>query len=184
MRDLGAPFLSVYTPTFRRPRLLAECCSSVDAQTRFVDHVIVPDEIGVGIGGMYRLIREHAHRPVGRYVQVLSDDNVLVDDRVAEELEREAIAHDLPDVVMVRGDINGTRQPVNWNTEPVLTKIDLSCFIVRRDVWVANADRWGERYEGDFDFIHHLWVSGFRFHWWDRLVFRALQISYGRPEDG
>ena len=59
----------------------------------------------------------------------------------------------------------------------------LSCFAVRREVWVENADRWGQRYEGDFDFIHGLWERDYEFHWWPRLAFRALRISYGAPEE-
>lgn len=176
------PFLSVFTPTYKRPTLLAQCRASVAAQTEPVEHIIVPDEIGIGIDGVYAAMPDHAHLVHGDYVMVLSDDNVLIDHLFAAELrERLAIEKNAP-VVVFRGDIQGCIQPVVWNAEPEITRIDLSCFAVRRDIWVKHAGQWGHRYEGDFDFIHALWDFGYRFVWWDRLAFRALQISRGAPE--
>jgi len=43
-------FLSVYTPTYKRPQALARCKASVAAQTIPTEHVIIVDEIGIGIG--------------------------------------------------------------------------------------------------------------------------------------
>lgn len=176
------PFLTVYTPTFRRPLMLAQCETSVQIQTAPVEHVIVQDEIGLGIDGMYGDIRNHLEKVSGEYVMVLSDDNVLVSEYFAGELEREVAAQSRPAVVVFKGLIGSTVQPASWGGEPRITQIDLSCFAVQREIWQAHAADWGERYEGDFDFIHALWRAGHTFHWWDRVVFRALQISHGEPE--
>ena len=170
-------FLSIYTPTFRRPFLLELCKASVAAQSAPVEHVVVEDKVGVGV---YRMIRDHVGEVHGEYVMVLSDDNVLVDGEFAADLATEAFEADLPDVVMFKGQIASTLQPAAWACEPIATMVDLSCFAVRRDVWLAHAADWGDRYLGDFDFIHSLWTAGCRFYWWDRLVFRALQVT-GRP---
>lgn len=171
-------FLTVYTPTFRRPGLLAKCRESVLAQTVPVEHVIVEDEIGIGVDGMFAEIPLHAHLATGRYVMVLSDDNILVDRSFAHDLEGKANA----DVVVFKGMVEGRVLPGVWDSPPELGQIDLSNFAVEREVWQANADKWGHRYEGDFDFIHHLWSQGFTFRWWDRLVFEALKVSRGAPE--
>jgi hypothetical protein len=175
-------FLSIYTPTYRRPVMLEACRASVRIQTVPVEHVIIEDAIGIGIDGVYAAIPQHAGKVTGDYVMVLSDDNVLVDERFAEELAQETEQAGFPDVVMFRGQINTSLQPVAWRTEPRITMVDLSCFAVARQIWQKHADRWGHRYEGDYDFIHALWELGYRFHWWDRLAFRALQISRGQPE--
>lgn len=175
-------FLSVYTPTYKRPRMLGLCCESVASQTRPVEHVIVPDLEGLGVAGMFADIPNHAHRVTGDYVMVLSDDNVLADNQFSLGLEAEAAANDYPDVIVFKGDILGTIQPVSWGGEPVETKIDLSCFAVKREIWQRHAADWGHRYCGDFDFIHKLWENQYRFHWWDRVGFRALKISRGVPE--
>lgn len=175
-------FLSVYTPTYQRPRMLAQCKASVKAQTVPVEHIIVRDDVGIGIDGVYAAMPEHAHMVTGDYVMVLSDDNVLIDRSFAADLEQIVIDADWPDVVLFKGQVGESLQPLVWNGEPELFRIDLSCFAVALDVWQAHADKWGHRYEGDFDFIHALWERGYRFYWWDRLVFRALQISRGAPE--
>jgi hypothetical protein len=175
-------FLTVYTPTYKRPHMLELCKTSVANQTVPVEHVIVPDEVGLGIGGMYQDIRNHTGQVHGDYVMVLSDDNILVDQNFAGDLQDLVVGFDeQPDVVVFKGQTGGTVQPAHWG-EPVLTMIDLSCFAVIRDLWVEYADRWGDRYEGDFDFIRALWDDGHLFAWWPRLVFQALQISQGRPE--
>lgn len=162
--------------------MLAECKASVAKQVPRVEHVIVEDHIGIGIDGMYADIRNHADKPTGDYVMVLSDDNVLADAQFASGLEAQARAYDWPDVIVFKGDLLGCVQPASWGGEPQITKIDLSCFAVLRPLWTRHAADWGERYEGDFDFIHTLWRAGYRFHWWDRLAFRATRISNGAPE--
>ena len=162
--------------------MLAMCEESVRAQTLSCQHVVVHDEVGVGIAGMYAAIKDHAQLVTGRYVMVLSDDNVLVEPGFADALQIRCRANGYPDVVVFQGQTGGTLQPASWGGEPVETMIDLSCFAVQREIWQKHADCWGERYEGDFDFIHHLWAEGYRFDWWMKLAFRALQISRGAPE--
>lgn len=181
-REATGVFLSVYTPTYLRPQMLALCKESVEAQTEPTQHVIVEDHVGLGVGGMYADIPNHADRVEGIYVMVLSDDNTLADERVAEEMLAEVKRAMYPDVIVFKGSIEETIQPIVWNSEPTIEKIDLSCFAVRRGVWQRHATDWGHRYEGDFDFIHTLWRRGYRFHWWDRVAFKALRISRGLPE--
>lgn len=161
--------------------MLELCKTSVANQSTPVEHVIVEDTVGLGVGGMYQDIRHHAFKVTGEYVMVLSDDNILTDPHFALDLEKIAWEHDRPDVIVFKGVTGNTVQPAHWG-EPIETKIDLSCFAVAHDLWVEYADRWGDRYEGDFDFVRALWDDGYEFCWWDRLAFKALQISAGRPE--
>lgn len=175
-------FLTVYTPTYRRPNLLAMCRASVLAQTSPVEHVIIHDRQGLGVDGMFADIPNHTDKVHGAYVMVLSDDNVLTDPDFAADLERVTCANGKPDVVMFKGEIQGTVQPAAWGGEPIETMVDLSCYAVKTEVWKQHSRDWGHRYEGDFDFIHRLWERGYRFLWWDKMVFRAQQISRGLPE--
>lgn len=174
--------LSIYTPTYRRPGLLADCVASVEEQTVPVEHVIVHDHVGLGVGGMFADIPNHADRVTGDLVMVLSDDNVLTDRHVAEDLLNAWEGQERPDVMMFKGSIGSCIQPLVWAQEPVVERVDLSCFAVRRKVWQAHAADWGHRYEGDFDFIHALWDAGYRFYWWNRLCFAAQVVSRGQPE--
>ena len=48
------PTLTIVTRTFRRPQMLERCVASVWAQEcRDFQHVILPDEIGIGIRASY-----------------------------------------------------------------------------------------------------------------------------------
>src|SRR5689334_11810505 len=106
------PFLSVYTPTYKRPGFLALCQASVAMQTEPCEHVIVHDEVGIGIDGMFAAIKEHAHLVTGEYVLVLSDDNFLVDPDVVADLKAFAQANDWPSVVIWKGQIGDSVQPL------------------------------------------------------------------------
>ena len=105
-------FLSVYTPTFRRPTLLAQCRASVLSQTEPVQHVIVHDDVGIGIDGdAPATSRTTPQKCTGEYVMVLSDDNVLLDEHFAcgrsTRTHRSERTTTAPDVVMFKGLICG-----------------------------------------------------------------------------
>ena len=178
---MGQPFLSVYTPTFRRPAALANCEVSVKAQTIPCEHVIIPDDVGIGIAGVYADVPRHADKVHGKYVLFLSDDNYIIHADFAERLRDLIKREKNPDVVVFKNDIVGCIQPVVWG-DVQYGNIDLSCFVVERKIWTAHAECWGHHYAGDFDFISKLWISGYRFYWWDSLEIRALRISNGVPE--
>ena len=176
-------FLTIYTPTYKRPKALAVCKQSVLDQTRrsFIEHVIIPDEVGIGIDGVYRDVPNHLDKVNGDYVLFLSDDDYLCDPELAHKFYKLAI-DDYPDVVIFKAEKAGRVLPDIWNSKPKCGHIDLSNFIVRSDIWKAHADKWGQRYEGDYDFIRALWDMGYKFKWWDFLGVKAQRISRGKPE--
>lgn len=178
---MDQPFLSVYTPTFRRPQALANCVASVKAQTITTEHVIIPDEVGIGIAGVYADVPNHAHKVHGTYVLFLSDDNYIIANDFAERLRDVIQREGYPDVVVFKNDICGCIQPAHWEAVDY-GAIDLSCFVVAREIWQKHAGDWGRHYAGDFDFIRTLFDAGYRFYWWDSLEMRALRISNGVPE--
>lgn len=175
-------FLSVYTPTYKRPEALKRCKASVQAQTIPTEHVIIVDEIGIGIAGMYGAIQEHAGKVTGEYVLVLSDDNYIIHPDFAERLQTVATTNMRPDVIVFKNDIAGLCiQPVSWG-DVVYGNIDLSCFAVKRRIWQRHSGDWGHNYAGDFYFAHALEKAGYTFHWWDSLEIRASKISNGAAE--
>jgi len=200
------PLLTIYTPTYKRPGMLARCRASVCAQTVYltppiqynggkllpplpqgeggmaIQHLIVVDEVGVGIAGMFREIGRHLDEMKGGYVYVLQDDDVLADERVVADLERFAKLAESPPVIMVRNMKRGMCLPLVWKTRPCLGWVDLGSYVVRRDVFVENVNKFGQRYQGDFDFIDALWEAGYEFVWFDRLFARAQATGMGRTE--
>lgn len=183
------PFLSFYTPTYRRPHLLARCQASVDAQTIPCEHIIIPDTVGIGIPGVFASVPTHAHKVTGEYVHFLTDDDYLASNTVAAQLQAIAAAHDRPDVIIVRA-IKDVRihdhwvtldLPLNREGPPMLGQIDLGCVVTRRDVWMAHVQDYGARYEGDFDHVHAMWRAGRRFVYTDLIVLRG-KAMHGNPE--
>jgi hypothetical protein len=178
---LDTPFLSFFTPTYRRPQRLAQCMESVWRQSVACEQVIVHDTIGVGIAGVYARVAAYAASLHGEYVHVLADDDVLAGPTVVEQVLHAAAAAGHPDVFVVHAIKNGLHLPLMSDGPPVEGAIDLGCIITRRDVWQAHADHYGRRYEGDFDHVTAMWQAGRRFVYTD-ILFEIGPAMHGAPE--
>jgi GT2 family glycosyltransferase len=108
------PFITFYTPTYRRPHQLARCLESVRVQTAVedVEQIVIPDHVGVGIGGMFARVREYVSAVHGRYVHLLADDDVLASPTVVEEVRAFAAKYRNPEVIIVATVKDGARWPL------------------------------------------------------------------------
>lgn len=179
---IDAPFLSFFTPTYRRPALLAACMDSVRRQTVACEQVIVHDTVGLGIAGMYAAVPQYSLALHGEYVHFLADDDVLCSESVVAQVREFARANSQPDVIVVRAYKNGQLLPHQMAGPPAEGAIDLGCIITRLDVWQAHVGDYGRRYEGDFDHIHAMWRSGRQFAYCDVLFERGPAL-HGAPRD-
>lgn len=179
------PFLTLYTPTFRRPEALARCLQSVGEQTAAGDleQIVLPDHVRYGVGpGLYGRVKWLAPAFRGRYVNFLCDDDVLPDTRAVEHLRDFADRLGEPEVIVTRVLKNGLLLPICDPTgEPVQGECDLTSFVVRRDVWLAHLGDYTQRYEGDYDHAHAMWRAGRRFEFCD-LLWAVGGALNGRPE--
>jgi hypothetical protein len=178
------PFLTLYTATFRRPQQLARCLASVAMQTLVneIEHIVIPDHVGLGIGGMYQRVKDYVHAVHGQYVHFLADDDVLADPRVVELVKAAAEQNGYPPMLLVRVIKGGQSLPTGdqiW--PPVCGHIDLGCFITRADVWKAHAHKYGNRYEGDYDFAKAVADSGHGAVFVD-VLFLVGGVNRGAPE--
>jgi hypothetical protein len=181
---LGSPFLSIFTPTYKRPAGLKACMDSVAAQTAVaqIQHLIVPDYLGHGIEGMYATVPQMVAPAItGRYVHLLADDDMLATPTVVEQVKAFTEAHDYPALILVRALKGGFEWPQGQVWPPVMGQIDLGCFITRSDVWRAHADCYGRCYEGDYFFGAALHKSGIAATVMD-LRFVIGGVNHGRPE--
>lgn len=178
--------LTIYTPTYRRPQGLARCRASVAAQraAAHIQHLVIEDTVGLGVGGMFAAIPQHHGRVAGQWVYVLSDDDVLVDPFVVTEFAAFVAAHPEAAVVMAHAQIGSVRYPSDdcWRARPREGGVTLANWFVRREVFVSVP--YGHRYEGDYDHIAACWDRGHVFAWWPRLVCRAAGWGRGAPEAG
>lgn len=175
--------MTFYTPTYKRPRLLADCQASIWAQTENDwEHVVIPDMVGIGIAGVFKDVVNHTGQITGDYVYFLQDDDVLADTDVIKDIKTFAVFNNYPPVIIARNIKGQLSLPFNWQMEPLEATIDLGSYITRADVFKLHADKFGSRYQGDFDFIRYLWDAGYEFAWLDRLIARAQQWGFGMPE--
>ena len=180
-----APFITFYTPTFRRPDGLAKCLASVARQTAVahVEQIVLPDHVGYGItGGLYGRIPWYAEACRGQYVHILCDDDELTGERVVAQLMAFAKAKDYPPVIMVGAIKKGFRYPsCDPRGEPRVSQVDLGCYVLRHDIWLRHCRDYGARYEGDYDHAMALYRAGHRVEFLD-LDFVEGGASNGRPE--
>lgn len=158
------PFITFYTPTYRRPQALAACMASVAAQTVIdqIEQIVIPDHVGLGVGGMYKRVQDYANAVHGEYVHILADDDVLPLPTAVEQVMDFAIANNYPEVIIVQSRKGSTTYPNTAHWPPVMGRIDLGCCITRSNVWRRHVQAYGHpgRYEGDWDFMDAVWAAG------------------------
>jgi hypothetical protein len=138
--------------------------ASVAAQTVVgdVEQIVIPDHVGLGVGGMYKRVAAYAHAVHGRYVHVLADDDILASPTAVEELRAFARANGDPEMIVVKSRKGGNVYPTGRPWPPIEGRIDLGCLVARSDVWKRHVQAYGHpgRYEGDFDFANAVWAAG------------------------
>lgn len=179
------PFLSLYTPTFRRPAQLAKCLDSVGQQTAADDleQIVAPDHVGYGVAGsLFGRLPWYASALRGRYINLLCDDDMLAADDVVAKVRAFAETAQQPEVIVTRVCKGGRFFPMTDPlAPPVCGQMDLTSFIVRGDIWHKHIADYGLRYEGDFDHATVLYQAGYRFAFLD-LLWAVGGASNGRPE--
>lgn len=177
--------LTVLTPTYKRPVGLKMCQASVQGQHRSeeIQHLIVVDDEGKGVAGMYRDLPQANALIEGEWVFVLSDDDVLVYPRIIELIEQVEAEYPTAGCIMVKMFCNGRVLPWKecWHAPPQMGGVTLSNWIARKDVHIAHP--FGCRYEGDFDALASIYAASVPTAWAD-VVLAASQAgaNFGRPE--
>lgn len=183
------PFLTIYTATYKRPLALARLMESIQKQTAVedIEHIVIPDHVGYGlVNGLFGRIPWYADACRGRFVVVVGDDDWLADERAVERIRAKVKPlleqDEQPQVVVVRVQKNGRQYPRLPDAgPPVLGDMDLSCYLLRSDIWQRHCEDYGQRYEGDFDHAKVLWEKGYR-HVFCDVTFVEGKNAHGRPE--
>lgn len=178
-----SPFLTFYTPTYRRPRLLGKCLSSVWMQTAVddIEQIVVPDHVGVGVGGMYDRIPDYASAVHGDYVHILADDDELATPTAVAALRDDVRGAGNPPLVICRARKGVREFPRSRYWPPAFQQIDLGCLVIRADVWRANLGAYGGEYIGDYLLATALARQGIEPHWTTVLLVVGGVLN-GAPE--
>jgi hypothetical protein len=163
--------------------MLAANQASLQRQTcRDWSQTLMRDAVGVGIAATYERLADYV--PEGDWVWILDDDDLCVDDRLVAELDQ--LDRLNVDVIMVKMERDGHVLPdkFTWHRPPQLGHICVSCYLVRRDVWMQNRRAFAPgHYASDYNFIAAVFGHDPEVYWLDRVVAKTQRISRGKPEN-
>lgn len=175
-------FLSIVTRhLLSRAALLAANQASLAAQTDrdFAQQVLV-DTHYRGVAWANYAMRQYANAPVGEFVLMLDDDDLLADAETVAALHAAAPGADLIIARVHHGPAIGVLPDV-WDRLPERGHIGGSSVVCRRDVWQQAAPHWGYKYAGDYDFVCAAFEAAQQPVWLDRVIVKVQRISRGQP---
>ncbi len=179
------PFLSLYTPTYRRPQALAKCLFSVGEQTAVedIEQIVVPDHVRYGVAsGLFGRLPWYGPVLRGTYVNILADDDVLGSETVVAQVKAFALKHSNPPLIIVSVKKGAWELPAcDPKGPPEVGAIDMTSYIVRRDVWLTHLHEYKVLYEGDYWFAKALYEAGVKASYCD-VMWAIGGASNGRPE--
>ena len=174
-------FLSVVTRCYKRPDMLAKNIASLEAQTDpDYEQLFIVDDDGQGIGWANRSLV--MVEPVGEYVMVLDDDDMLANVRAIEEMKAATLAR--PDMLIFKASHDGLGvlpSPAIWGKRPLKGHIGSCDFISRRDIWEKYIHRFGVDEGGDYAYLHAVWMNRPEVVWLDEVLASVQRISHGAP---
>jgi hypothetical protein len=179
--------ISVFTRCNNRPSALYANIESLSRQTMpDYEQVFIVDGSNRGIAWANMQLGANAWRADGEYVMVLDDDDAMACDDAISEIADAVADHNHPDMVLWRMDHGEGRILPDehvWQAAPVEGRIGMSCWAVRRDVWLTYADRWPNDTEADYKWLSAVWSNAPRRVWIDKVLTRCQNgRSWGATE--
>lgn len=146
------------------------------------EQIVVPDHAGYGVvNGLYGRLPWYGEALRGKYCHILCDDDVILAEDAVAKVKAFVEKKDNPEVVFVRAIKGALELPTCIGRQPEPGETDLSCYILRNDIWKLHYCDYGMRYEGDYDHAMVLWKAGYRMEFLD-LMFVEGGANLGRPE--
>ncbi len=185
-----APFLTVITRCYKRPKMLRANVASLEMQTdQDYEQLFIVDEVGRGVQWANEQFAVHTDRVNGEYVLLLDDDDKLVDREAVAKLKA-AARRTGADIVVFRvdhGPLGILPDAIVWEKEPVHCHIGGGDLIVKADLWRRCIEYFGHAVStispgGDFSFMRELWSHNPRVCWLDKVLEEVQRISRGAPE--
>jgi hypothetical protein len=172
-------FLTVITRTYLRPNLLKSNQESLQRQTdRDWEQILLIDRDGIGVPLANKNLRKV--EPGGEYVLVLDDDNIIVDEKLIENLK--VLAQDKPDLIItsLQRDENRVFPTL---LPPEMGTIDTANMVVSKGIWNKYKGFWRESYSGDFYFAQAIYKDNPNVKIYNGIPIKSLKISKGNPEN-
>jgi glycosyltransferase involved in cell wall biosynthesis len=161
--------------------------ASVEMQKdRDFEHIVLKDNVGIGVAKANQLFFQNKDRVNGDYVFMLDDDDIFITDDFVSDMKYIAMNTNYPGIIFIRMQINEDIVPTEkiWNTNRLLKcHIGTSCFIMRSDLWKENIQHFASiPTTGDFHFINTVFSKNPKVFWQNKLYSKTLRVSRGQAE--
>lgn len=185
------PFVSIITRKHgdNRPKGFANNQQSIKAQTdQNFEQVFIIDNEGRGLAEANKSLAYVGNHIQGKYVVILDDDDFFVNDNFVKTMRS---IHDRfdPDVIMIKmiilNGVNNNIYPTDrvWKKTPIAGQIGMTCFVVKREVYMKHRLSFDRPRMGDFNFIDAVFADGrYKIHWHPHIQARTTRVGRGRTE--
>lgn len=178
------PFLTVVTRCYKRPEFLKNNLESLKMQTvQNYEQILIIDEVGQGVYAANKSLANA--RPMGQYVMVLDDDDLLTDHEAIETLLWYVEQEQNPELVFFKADhdwLGVLPSRSVWGRRPVHGHVGSCDFISRRDIWEQHITAFGAPHSGDYSYLQSIWNDAPCVAWLDRKIAAVQRISGGKPQ--
>jgi len=90
--------------------------------------------------------------------------------------------HD-PDIIIAKINLAGNIHPTSeyWRKYPIRGQISGACTIYKNDIYKKVIDKHGQSRAGDFFMLKHIFDSGYKVYWWDKVILESV-TGHRAPE--
>lgn len=177
------PFLSFVTRHYYKRKDLLEINkkSIMGQEDKDFEHIILEDKKGIGSHKANLMFSENKSMVKGDYVFMLDDDDCLTTTDFVSDIKKIAIENKNPEIIFVKMNLKERIIPENnsWNTGKLhMNYIGTSCFVMRRDIWAENINKFSDKQTGDFEFINFVFNKKPKVFWQNKIYSKVNQIGY------
>lgn len=183
------PFLSIVTRHYCKRIGIFEINkqSLASQEDKDFEHVILEDKVGIGSHKANLMFNQNKTLIKGDYVFMLDDDDCLITKDFVSDMKKIAIESNNPEVIFIKMDLKERVIPENnsWNTGEIhMNYIGTSCFVMRRDIWYDNINKFSDKQTGDFEFINYVFSKKPSMVWKDKIYSKVNQIGHLVDKNG
>lgn len=115
----------------------------------------------------------------GEYVLILDDDDLLADPELIANLKYLCIAHDYPELFMVKMDHGpfGVLPAETWLGAPQRGRQGCSSVIACRPLFLKAVKSYKPAYDGDYDYVKACYESAKDIIWHDTVATQVQQVG-------
>jgi len=185
----ATPILTVITRTWKRPKQLSANIASLKMQIDpSYQHLVLPDDVGVGLHAANRRLGEVKEQVLGDYVMILDDDDILISPGLVGEARHIKTFKGYPDVVVSRvwRITEIVPRPEAWKLEEYDDGNGhrvCNCYLVAHSLFMETIDAFGAPLAGDQRWQEAFFLRSPTFFWYDNVMSANTRIGRCEPEE-